>query len=74
MCGLGCQQCHQLSVVDKVAKCKIGYYRGRGLLHSFFLEGQDMLSRSKAIGLLPYPSLPKQGLDVRPDEEGRARK
>lgn len=40
-------KCHQLSVLDKVAKCKIGYYRGRDLLHSFFLEGLDMLSRSR---------------------------
>lgn len=60
VCGPRCQNVtHQLSVLDKVAKCKIGYYRGRDLLHSFFWKDRTCyLNPGNRFAPLPsaYPS------------------
>lgn len=68
---------HQLSVLDKVAKCKIGYYRGRDLLHSFFWKDKTCcLDPGNMFAPLPpaYPSRDWTSIQMRrvgPRSRGR---
>lgn len=63
-------KCHQLSVLNKIAKCKIGYYTEGEIcsIHIFFGRTGHAVYLDPGNRFASVPQPTQQGLDIHPDK------